>query len=172
LARKITIERFNNTLRQRVARLVREALSFSKTRVNHIGAIKMFICHSLEQTFSSLSVSWWARPLYRTSPLGRCASPHPLTFCPGQHVHGRDTLAPCPSNAGRRGRTMSAAATIGTLFALDRGQTRGLEGEERPTRWYREWSYADGRYPQTPSGYDGGRLACPHTLVGNRSRAE
>jgi insertion element IS1 protein InsB len=38
-------ERFNNTLRQRVARLVRETLSFSKKLVNHIGDIKMFICH-------------------------------------------------------------------------------------------------------------------------------
>jgi IS1 family transposase len=39
------IERFNNTLRQRVSRLVRSALSFSKKIDNHIGAIKMFICH-------------------------------------------------------------------------------------------------------------------------------
>jgi insertion element IS1 protein InsB len=39
------IERFNNTLRQRVSRLVREALSFSKKLANHIGAIKFFICH-------------------------------------------------------------------------------------------------------------------------------
>jgi insertion element IS1 protein InsB len=39
------IERFNNTLRQRVSRLVREALSFSKKLGNHIGTIKMFICH-------------------------------------------------------------------------------------------------------------------------------
>jgi insertion element IS1 protein InsB len=46
LARKTNhVERFNNTLRQRVSRLVREALSFSKKLVNHIGAIKMFICH-------------------------------------------------------------------------------------------------------------------------------
>ena len=46
LARKSNhIERFNNTLRQRVSRLVREALSFSKKLANHIGAIKMFICH-------------------------------------------------------------------------------------------------------------------------------
>ena len=45
LARKSNhIERFNNTLRQRVSRLVREALSFSKKLANHIGAIKMFIC--------------------------------------------------------------------------------------------------------------------------------
>ena len=36
------IERFNNTLRQRVARLVRETLSFSKKLANHIGAIKYF----------------------------------------------------------------------------------------------------------------------------------
>jgi IS1 family transposase len=46
LARKTNhIERFNNTLRQRVSRLVRSALSFSKKLANHIGAIKYFICH-------------------------------------------------------------------------------------------------------------------------------
>jgi len=46
LARKTNhIERFNNTLRQRVSRLVRSALSFSKKLDNHIGAIKYFICH-------------------------------------------------------------------------------------------------------------------------------
>src|ERR671919_690430 len=39
------IERFNNTLRQRVPRLVRETLSFSKKLTNHIGAIRYFICH-------------------------------------------------------------------------------------------------------------------------------
>src|SRR5216684_5262445 len=39
------IERFNNTLRQRVSRLVRATLSFSKKLANHIGAIKYFICH-------------------------------------------------------------------------------------------------------------------------------
>jgi insertion element IS1 protein InsB len=46
LARKTNhIGRFNNTLRQRVSRLVRDALSFSKKLANHIGAIKLFICH-------------------------------------------------------------------------------------------------------------------------------
>ena len=46
LARKAHhIERFNHTLRQRVSRLVREALSFSKKLAHHIGAIKLFICH-------------------------------------------------------------------------------------------------------------------------------
>jgi insertion element IS1 protein InsB len=39
------IERFNNTLRQRLSRLVRETLSFSKKLANHIGAIRYFICH-------------------------------------------------------------------------------------------------------------------------------
>ena len=39
------IERFNNTLRQRVSRLVRETLAFSKKLANHIGAIRYFICH-------------------------------------------------------------------------------------------------------------------------------
>jgi IS1 family transposase len=39
------IERFNNTLRQRVSRLVRCTLAFSKSVENHIGAIRYFICH-------------------------------------------------------------------------------------------------------------------------------
>jgi IS1 family transposase len=39
------IERFNNTLRQRVSRLVRKSLSFSKKLENHIGAIWYFIHH-------------------------------------------------------------------------------------------------------------------------------
>jgi len=39
------IERFNGTLRQRASRLVRKALSFSKSITNHIGAIKYFICN-------------------------------------------------------------------------------------------------------------------------------
>jgi insertion element IS1 protein InsB len=38
------VERFNCTLRQRVSRLVRATLSFSKKLSNHIGAIKHFIC--------------------------------------------------------------------------------------------------------------------------------
>ena len=39
------IERFNNTLRQRVGRLVRKSLSFSKKIENHLGAIWDFIHH-------------------------------------------------------------------------------------------------------------------------------
>jgi insertion element IS1 protein InsB len=46
LARKTHhIERFNTTLRQRVSRLVREALSLSKKLANPIGAITLFLCH-------------------------------------------------------------------------------------------------------------------------------
>ena len=46
LARKTNhLAHFNNTLRQRVSRLVREALACSKKLAHHIGAIKMFICH-------------------------------------------------------------------------------------------------------------------------------
>jgi len=37
------IERFNNTLRQRVGRLVRKTLSFSKKLTNHVGAIWYFM---------------------------------------------------------------------------------------------------------------------------------
>ena len=37
------IERFNNTLRQRVSRLARKTLSFSKSLENHIGAIWYFV---------------------------------------------------------------------------------------------------------------------------------
>ena len=39
------IERFNLTMRQRVSRLVRKTLSFSKKTENHIGAIWNFVHH-------------------------------------------------------------------------------------------------------------------------------
>ncbi|WAS06147.1 IS1 family transposase [Gloeomargaritales cyanobacterium VI4D9] len=39
------IERFNNTLRQRIGRLARKTLSFSKNLENHIGIIFNFIHH-------------------------------------------------------------------------------------------------------------------------------
>ena len=39
------IERLNCTLRQRISRLVRATLSFSKKLSNHIGAIQYFLCH-------------------------------------------------------------------------------------------------------------------------------
>ncbi|BAU09987.1 IS1 transposase (plasmid) [Leptolyngbya sp. NIES-3755] len=48
------IERFNNTLRQRVSRLVRKTLSFSKKVDNHIAAIWNFIHHYNEQQSSIL----------------------------------------------------------------------------------------------------------------------
>ena len=44
------LERLNNTIRQRVSRLVRKTLSFSKVLENHVGALKYFFCHyNLEQ---------------------------------------------------------------------------------------------------------------------------
>jgi IS1 family transposase len=39
------IERFNCTLRQRISRLVRKTLSFSKKQENHVGAIWYFVHH-------------------------------------------------------------------------------------------------------------------------------
>lgn len=39
------VERLNGTLRQRLSRLVRSALSFSKKLANHIGAIRLFLSH-------------------------------------------------------------------------------------------------------------------------------
>ena len=51
------IERFNCTLRQRVSRLVRSALSFSKSLRNHIGAIKYFICHYNQEVRASITFS-------------------------------------------------------------------------------------------------------------------
>jgi insertion element IS1 protein InsB len=48
------IERFNCTLRQRVSRLVRDSLSFSKSLTNHIGAIKYFICHYNQEVIRSI----------------------------------------------------------------------------------------------------------------------
>jgi IS1 family transposase len=45
------IERFNNTMRQRISRLARKTLSFSKKLSNHIGAIWYFI-HSYNANLS------------------------------------------------------------------------------------------------------------------------
>jgi hypothetical protein len=42
------IERFNRTMPQRVSRLVRKTLSFSKKLNNHIGAIWMFVHHYMQ----------------------------------------------------------------------------------------------------------------------------
>jgi insertion element IS1 protein InsB len=45
LARQTTHrERFNNTLRQRVSRPVRDTLAFSQKLANHSGAVQFFIC--------------------------------------------------------------------------------------------------------------------------------
>ncbi len=46
------VERFNGTLRQRVSRLVRKTLSFSKKISNHIGAIWYFI-HSYNASLAT-----------------------------------------------------------------------------------------------------------------------
>ncbi len=46
------IERMNCTLRQRVSRLVRKSLSFSKKLENHIGAIKYFLFHYNIEAFT------------------------------------------------------------------------------------------------------------------------
>jgi len=51
------IERFNLTLRQRVSRLVRKTLSFSKKLENHIGAIWNFIHHYNSQIAPKLAKS-------------------------------------------------------------------------------------------------------------------
>ncbi|NJL59184.1 MAG: hypothetical protein HC887_05595 [Desulfobacteraceae bacterium] len=48
------IRRFDNTIRQRVSRLVRKTLSFSKKISNHIGAIWNFI-HCYNNSLRNLS---------------------------------------------------------------------------------------------------------------------
>jgi insertion element IS1 protein InsB len=39
----IAVERFNNTLRQRLARFVRKTLSFSKSELMHLFCLRLFI---------------------------------------------------------------------------------------------------------------------------------
>ncbi len=39
------VERFNNTLRQRLARFVRKTLSFSKSEVMHESCLRLFLHH-------------------------------------------------------------------------------------------------------------------------------
>jgi hypothetical protein len=48
------IERFNGTLRQRISRLVRSTLSFSKKLDNHMGAIGYFI-HAYNRHYQKLT---------------------------------------------------------------------------------------------------------------------
>jgi insertion element IS1 protein InsB len=83
------IERFNNTLRQRVLHLVCEALSFSRKLANHIGAIK--------PTFKEV---WLTGADFAPLPLPdtrHAQSPRPYTRCdapPG--CHGFVVAAPGP----------------------------------------------------------------------------
>ncbi len=65
------IERFNCTLRQRVSRLVRKALSFSKKLYNHIGAIKYFICEYPSQNPFTLPYTTLSRKTYPSQPFLR-----------------------------------------------------------------------------------------------------
>jgi IS1 family transposase len=61
------IERLNNTLRQRISRLVRKTLSFSKTLENHIGAIWTFIHDDnrrVRETLSEPEKSMFSSVLY------------------------------------------------------------------------------------------------------------
>jgi insertion element IS1 protein InsB len=51
------IERFNNTLRQRCSRLVRQTLSFSKKTANHIGAIWYYIHDHNTRRLAKLSIT-------------------------------------------------------------------------------------------------------------------
>jgi len=51
------IERFNLTLRQRVSRLVRKTLSFSKKMENHVGAIWSFVHHYNAEIAPKLAIT-------------------------------------------------------------------------------------------------------------------
>jgi len=50
------IERFNLTMRQRISRLVRKTLSFSKKLENHIGSIFYFIHHYNDEKIKELAL--------------------------------------------------------------------------------------------------------------------
>ena len=50
------IERFNCTMRQRISRLVRKTLSFSKKLENHIGAIWNFVHHYNAEIAPTLAI--------------------------------------------------------------------------------------------------------------------
>ena len=55
------IERLNNTFRQRISRLVRESLSFSKKMENHVGAVWYFIHDYNAQQSKGLSLHHYYR---------------------------------------------------------------------------------------------------------------
>ncbi len=56
------IERLNNTFRQRISRLVRESLSFSKKMENHVGEPFGILSMRLSQV-------WWVKCILRYIPL-------------------------------------------------------------------------------------------------------
>ena len=81
------IERFNNTLRQRVSRLVRDKMAFSKKLANHVGAIKYFICHynltKAEHYLYNTTGVWTARLKDAIGvPLGESAAQDRASDCP------------------------------------------------------------------------------------------
>ncbi|MBD2305702.1 hypothetical protein H6G17_09270 [Chroococcidiopsis sp. FACHB-1243] len=58
------IERFNCTLRQRVSRLVRESLSFSKQLDNHIAAIWSFVHDYNAKLRRKLSIASYSTSIF------------------------------------------------------------------------------------------------------------
>jgi IS1 family transposase len=132
LARKTNhIERFNNTLRQRVSRLVHEALSFSKKRAHHVGAIKLFICsYNLTRAAAQSEHYLAITTENRASPMASLrAQDHPGTYAERLALEGGNSFANSirpflkPSSIGLMACSLvmllSLSADLGELYSLN-----------------------------------------------------
>jgi len=95
------VERLNNTARQRVARLVRNTLSFSKKLENHIGAIWCFV-HGYNAS------------LQATALLCRTTKTTTVSWTSGKPNH-RQVLFQFPNSVGQKSELAKSTATANIL---------------------------------------------------------
>ena len=122
------IERFNNTLRQRVSRLVCETLSFSKKLANPIGAKKLFLCHdnltrAAAYNEPSLDIPTASDTLVAHLPLRPARFSHDSNILRKYGTEGAGHLHYSPlMHEGRR--------AAGSQHCHDQRTTEGMEDEQ------------------------------------------
>jgi len=131
LARKTNqVERFDCTLRQRVSRLVRATLSFSRKLTNHSGAIKYFICdYNLTKGAAFLG---WHYPLERAARLLHepAQDPRPVPEADSLRIQSSATVNPASAQPARATASEPPSARVGGPAAF--GPVVFLPGEIGP----------------------------------------
>ena len=117
------LERFNNTLRQRVSRLVRRTLAFSKSVENHLGAIRYFIGH--------YNLTRAAFPHHCTHSWGRCL----VTQC------SLNSSFPLSHGCGKliavRSHSLSPLGFVFPIFGPHDGKTKQDASEDKKKNTHR-----------------------------------